>query len=146
MALLAYGSNACPGQLRRKLGDRLAQPAVVLPVEVEGLAVVFADLLARYGSVPATVVAHEGGTARTHVLLCSAAVADVIDLTEGGYHRLPLDAGVHPVRLAAGGVPLPSCEAYVGVRGPLLDERGRPVPLTSLTQAEARGVHADRRD
>jgi hypothetical protein len=147
VALLAYGSNACPGQLRRKLGDQLADPPVVLPVEVDGLLVVFADLLAGYGSVPATVAAVPGAVAsRTHVLLCSAAVAEVIDLTEGGYRRLPLDPGVHPVRLAADGTPVPGCEAYVGVRGPLLDDGDAPVPLGALTQPQARALHAERRD
>jgi hypothetical protein len=143
VAVLAYGSNACPGQLRRKLGDHVADPPAVLPVVVDGLLVVFADLLARYGSVPATIAAvpHARGT-RSHVLLCSAAVADVIDLSEGGYHRLPLRPDVHPVRLVAGGVPVPGCAAYVGVRGPLLDERGEPVPLGALAQRDARVLHA----
>jgi hypothetical protein len=146
VALLAYGSNACPGQLRRKLGDEVAPPPVVLPVEVHGIAVVFADLLAGYGSVPATVVAEPGTTAGSHVLLCSTAVADVIDLTEGGYRRLPLDPEVHPVRLAEGGVVVPACEAYVGVRGPLLDDGGAPVPLEALSQPRARALLAERRD
>jgi hypothetical protein len=143
VAVLAYGSNACPGQLRRKLGDHVSDPPVVLPVVVDGLLVVFADLLARYGSVPATVAASPlVRDERTHVLLCSAAVAEVIDGTEGGYHRLPLHPEVHPVRLVAGRAPVPGCSAYVGVRGPLRDHRGALVPLAALAQPEAREVHA----
>lgn len=64
--------------------------------------------------------------------------------TVEGYHRLPLDPDVHPVRLAAGGTPVPHCEVYVGVRGPLLDDADAPVPLHAITQAQARALHADR--
>jgi hypothetical protein len=50
------------------------------------------------------------------------------------------------VRLVADGTPVPACEVYVGVRGPLLADDGAPVPLGALSQAQARALHADRRD
>ena len=139
VAMLAYGSNACPGQLRRKLGEQVEPPLVVLPVEVEGLLITFAALRASYGSVPATVVAAPG-TSRTHVLLLPEERALQIDATEAAYARLPLDPARHPVRLPDGTPLAVRCDAYVAEAGPLLGGDGRPVPLADLDQVSARAL------
>jgi hypothetical protein len=139
VAILAYGSNACPGQLRRKLGEQVEPALAVLPVDAEGLLVTFAALRASYGSVPATVVAAPGSS-RTHVLLLPEERALQIDATEGSYLRLALDPEVHPVCLAGGGRRLERCETYVALAGPLLDDDGSPVPLAALDQPAARAL------
>jgi hypothetical protein len=67
IAVLAIGSNAAPRQLDRKfLGetgmseDGAEREIVVAMVTVDGIDVVYAAHLARYGSIPATVVDSPG--------------------------------------------------------------------------------------
>ncbi|KAI0566898.1 6-phosphofructo-2-kinase/fructose-2 6-biphosphatase 4 [Gracilaria domingensis] len=60
--VLAIGSNAAPEQLRRKYGNT-ELPVHVVPVQVRGMDVVYAALMAPYGSIPATVKKSAADTA-----------------------------------------------------------------------------------
>ena len=130
--LLAYGANASPEALGRKLpGARVAALAGTL----RGWAVVHSAHVSPYGAVPATLVPDPGGVEDVRVLLLAdpARLAD-LDATEPNYVRITLRG----LRLEADrlGV-VERAEAYVSRWGPLLDG-GAPVPLGSRSQEELR--------
>ncbi|MCC5994957.1 MAG: hypothetical protein JJU18_01135 [Oceanicaulis sp.] len=82
-AVAAVGSNAAPGQLRRKFASHLDDVAIlVIPITVPGHIVAYANRLAVYGSVPATLVARPGGTARVWATLLSNRDYDTMNATE----------------------------------------------------------------
>jgi hypothetical protein len=130
--LLAYGANASPEALARKLpGARVAALAGVL----RGWAVVHSRHVSPYGSVPATLIEAPGAEIAVHVLLVEGGAGD-LDATEPNYRRtrlrgLDLEADV----LGA----VAEADAYVSRHGPLLVD-GRPVALGALTQAELRAA------
>ena len=55
-ALLAYGANASPEALTRKLAHLPPEPIAALRVALRGWDVVYSAHVSPYGSVPATVV------------------------------------------------------------------------------------------
>ncbi|HEY2565919.1 MAG TPA: hypothetical protein VGI44_19585 [Acidimicrobiales bacterium] len=74
IAVLAIGSNASPRQLDRKFlgetwrsGDGAESEIAVAKVTVDGIDVVYAAHLARYGSIPVTVVESPGTRANVFV-------------------------------------------------------------------------------
>ena len=130
--LLAYGANASPDALARKLpGARVAALAGVL----RGWAVVHSAHVSPYGSVPATLVESPGAETPVHVLLVEGGL-EALDATEPNYRRVALrDLDLEADRLGR----LTEAEAYVSRHGPLLVD-GRPVPLGALTQPELRAA------
>jgi hypothetical protein len=132
--LIAYGANASPEALERKLpGARVA----ALAARLRGWAVVHSAHVSPYGSVPATIVAQEGAESEVHVLYVDEDRAR-LDATEANYHRLWLPAlDLEVDRLGA----VPAAEAYVSRHGPLLLD-GAHVPLGSRPQAELRAALA----
>lgn len=54
IAVLCLGSNACPPQIHRKVGDRETGTILFLRVRVRGVRPVYAGHVARYGAIPAT--------------------------------------------------------------------------------------------
>jgi hypothetical protein len=132
--LLAYGANASPEALARKLpGARVAALAGVL----RGWAVVHSAHVSPYGSVPATLVEAPTEAVAVHVLLIEGGPAD-LDATEPNYRRERL-SGLDLECEHLGRVE--QAEAYVSRHGPLL-VGGRPVPLGALSQAELRAAVA----
>jgi hypothetical protein len=130
--LLAYGANASPEALGRKLpGARVAALAGLL----RGWAVVHSAHVSPYGSVPATLVAQPGGEVAVHVLLVEGGPDD-LDATEPNYRRTllrGLDLEVDRLGRVA------EAEAYVSKHGPLLVD-GAPVALGALSQPELRAA------
>lgn len=122
--VVAVGSNASPGQLRRKFAGRGIPPVIPMtPAEVDGLAPGVSAHVNRWGYVPAVPVEAPGETSRLFVLWLDERELAVLDLTEPNYWRRRLPADRHPVTLDSGG-PLPSCFVYVGRHGCLVDETG----------------------
>jgi hypothetical protein len=130
--LIAYGANASPEALARKLpGARIA----ALAARLRGWAVVHSAHLSPYGAVPATIVPDAGAETAVHVLFVDEDRARM-DATEPNYRRLWLhDLDLHVDRVG----PVASAEAYVSRHGPLRID-GAVVPLGSRPQPELRAA------
>ena len=89
-AVLAIGSNASVQQLSRKFNERrFVDPASqngqipVLRAEVDGVDVVYGAHLARYGSLPATLLDTPGACAQVLVTWLSFAQLERMNVSEG---------------------------------------------------------------
>jgi hypothetical protein len=130
--LLAYGANASPEALARKLPRaRVAALAGTL----RGFAVVHSAHVSPYGAVPATLVPAPGAEEPVHVLLVAGDRAR-LDATEPNYRRVRL----HGVDLEVERLGRPyAVEAYLSRHGPLA-VGGRTVPLGTRSQEELRAL------
>ena len=79
--VLAYGSNASPEQLRRKLSP-IKDPIAVLSATLKDLDVIFSGQFSRYGAVPATITSSKGTMLYTHVVLLTKKQLSIIHKTE----------------------------------------------------------------
>ncbi len=79
--VLAYGSNASPEQLRRKLSP-IKEPIAVLSATIKNLDVIFSGQFSRYGCVPATITNSNGTMLYTHVVLLTKKQLSSIHKTE----------------------------------------------------------------
>jgi hypothetical protein len=128
--LLAYGANASPEALARKLPD---VPIAALAGVLHGWTIVHSAHISPYGQVPATLLQDPDGTAEAavHVLLVEPADRERLDETEPNYDLVALTGldlevdGVGPVAIA---------DAYLSKHG-ALEIDGEPVPLGALPQA-----------
>lgn len=82
--VLAYGSNAAPQVLSRKLALS-DQPVLVLPARLAGFDVVYSAHISPYGAIPATLQRSPGAEVRVHVIYMTAAQIGVISATEPNY-------------------------------------------------------------
>lgn len=132
--LIAYGANASPEALARKLpGARIA----ALAARLRGWTVVHSAHVSPYGAVPATIVRDEHAEHAVHVLFVDEDRARM-DATEPNYRRVWL----HDLDLEVDRVgPIASAEAYVSRHGPLIID-GAVVPLGSRAQPELRAALA----
>lgn len=133
--LLAFGANAAPDVLARKLPG---VPVAALAGTLRGFAVVHSAHVSPYGAVPATIVPDAAGEVAVHALVLGgpdpSAALSALDATEPNYDRVAL-RGLELVLDGVGDVP--QAEAYVSRHGPLL-VGGAPVALGARTQAELR--------
>lgn len=137
-AVLAYGSNRSPAQLRAKFAGSGVNPVVpVLRARVAGLSVVHSCHITRYGAVPATVVVDPGADTEVAVTFLDDAQLEVIDATEPVHERPVLDGDRHPLRLVGGSL-VASYRCYRSTRAVFALE-GRPVRLTEIV-AEGSGL------
>ena len=128
--VLAYGSNASPVVLRRKLGGRAAAAVLAAPVVLADTDVVYSAHVSRHGAIPATIVSSPGTQVDAWLLAVPASAIDVLDATEPNYVR-ERAGHAHSVYLSRHG-PL-----RVGGRPLALADvpaRGRILP--ALTEAE----------
>jgi hypothetical protein len=89
--LLAYGANAAPEALARKLA---ALPGVELPVmraELDGYDIVYSAHVSPYGAVPATLLESPGTRAPVFVIHPTAAQRTLLTATEPNYDLVELD-------------------------------------------------------
>jgi hypothetical protein len=129
-ALLAYGANASPEALTRKLAHLPPEPIAVLRVALRGWDVVYSAHVTRYGSVPAAVVASPGTVATVHLVFPSEVQLEAIAATEGKNYRLEQLADFSATYETGGEGPR-EIDAFVGVHGPLL-VGGSPVALAAI--------------
>ncbi|CAN8064443.1 unnamed protein product [Agarophyton chilense] len=140
--VLAIGSNAAPEQLRRKFGTQRT-PVHVLPARLHGLDVVYAAMLAPYGSIPATLALSEHTVAHVHAMLLPSALLPVLHASESGYLfvRLRRTQALRAV-LPPDHIPCLSSLpifAYVARLGPL-HVHGAPVALAEIVARQRRFV------
>ena len=82
-AVAAVGSNAAPAQLRRKFRDHLDDVAIpVIQISVPDHVVAYANRIAVYGSIPATLVERPGGSVRVWATLLTARDYAIMNGTE----------------------------------------------------------------
>jgi hypothetical protein len=129
--LIAYGANASPQALRRKLGPRASIAAV--RAELSGFAVVYSAHVSPYGAVPSTLVPDSGTKVDVHVLWADSEQLPLLSATEPNYELTRLE-GVELIP-ELGPPSLPAADAYVSRHGPLLLD-GAPVPLGAMSQPE----------
>lgn len=153
IAVLAYGSNACPSKvtwLRKEHG--LRGPAVVLTARCAGFAAVWATgFRQRDGVRPVTLTAMPGVVEEHAVWLATPAQVEALDSCEGAdlasprYRREVLPAAAVTV---TGEVKPPSVEAYFGAcadrRPMLIDGRMARATLTIAPPPPERGPLAAR--
>jgi hypothetical protein len=131
--LLAYGANAAPEALARKLAPLAGLELPVLRAELEGFDVVYSAHVSIYGAVPATLAASPGTTIPTFVIFPTAEQLELIAATERlNYERSQL-RGI-ACRLD-GGATLAELDAFLSTRGPLT-VAGAPIALAAITATE----------
>jgi hypothetical protein len=125
--VLAYGSNAAPRVLSRKLALS-DQPVLVVPVRLCEFDVVYSAHISPYGAVPATLQRSPGTEVRVHVIYMTDAQIGVISATEPNYEPQRLE-GVE-CRLEDG-EELSEISAYISRHGCLLVD-GSEVALAAV--------------
>lgn len=130
-ALLAYGSNAAPEVLARKLGED-PEPLPVLRAALRGFDVVYSAHVSPYGAVPGTLRRSPGTEVRVFVAYPTEAQLRTLTATEPNYELGTLRGGVCQVE--GGGSPA-GLLAYRSRHGCLL-LGGTEVALEAV---EARG-------
>ncbi len=113
---LAYGSNAAPEVLSRKLALS-DQPVLVVPARLCDFDVVYSSHISPYGALPATLQRSPGTDVRVHVIYMTAAQIGVISATEPNYEPTELEAV--ECRLE-GGETVTELAAYISRHGCLL--------------------------
>jgi hypothetical protein len=129
-ALLAYGANAAPEALTRKLAALPPEPIAVLRVSLTGWDVVYSAHVTRYGAVPAAVVPSPGTVASVHLVFPSDEQLGAIAATEGANYELR-ELADFGAELEIGGEGPREIDAFVSVHGPLLLD-GAPVALAAI--------------
>jgi hypothetical protein len=125
--LLAYGSNAAPRVLARKLALS-HDPVLVLPATLRDFDVVYSAHISPYGAIPATLQRSSGTAVEAHVIYMTQAQVELITATEPNYE---------PARLSAvecqleEGETLSELTAYVSRHGCLLLD-GREAALAAV--------------
>jgi hypothetical protein len=129
-ALLAYGANASPEALTRKLAALPPEPIPVLRVALSGWDVVYSAHVTRYGAVPAAVVASPGTVASVHLVFPDDEQLAALAATEGQNYRLEQLVDF-AAELEIGGEGPAEIDAFISVHGPLLLD-GSPVALAAI--------------
>jgi len=116
VSLLAYGSNAAPPVLARKLALS-RDPVLVVPATLHGFDVVYSAHISPYGAIPATLQRSPGTAVEVHVIYMTEAQIELITATEPNYEPALLENV--ECRLE-GGETLTRLTAYVSRHGCLL--------------------------
>lgn len=134
VAMLAYGSNAAPEVLARKLA--LSDQAVlVVPAWLDGFDVVYSAHISPYGAVPATLQRSPGTEVRVHVVYMTEAQAGLVAATEPNYEAATVAGAVcRPDE----GEPVRDPAAYLSRHGCLLRD-GSELALSAV-QANGRSL------
>lgn len=124
-AVMAFGSNACPGQMRTKL--LRAEVSSVLPMiraTVEGWRPAVAAHVSRPGYLPITPVP-DGDAVKVAVVLvfCDRAQLAAIDRSEGNYRRVRASTAAR----TGSGTDVSDCHLYRAAHGALAATEGRPL-------------------
>jgi hypothetical protein len=89
--LLAYGANAAPEALARKLAADPTTPLPLIRAELRDFDVVYSAHVSPYGSVPATLAASPGTTVTVFVAYPTADQRRLLSATEPNYEQRPLE-------------------------------------------------------
>jgi len=140
--LLAYGANASPAALTRKLANLPPAPLPVLRADLPGFDVVYSAHVSPYGAVPATLHPSPGTTVAVFVAYPDQAQLRALTATEPNYELTglrDLDCRLE------GDADLTELDAYLSRHGPLLLD-GSPVALASIEARDRRFPAIDQRE
>lgn len=126
-AMLAYGSNAAPEVLARKLALS-DQPVLVLPAWLDDFDVVYSAHISPYGAVPATLQRSPGTRVRVHLVYMTSAQVGLVAATEPNYEAARIDDAVCR---SDDGETIVGVAAYLSHHGCLLDD-GAEVALAAV--------------
>ena len=151
IAVLAIGSNASPLQLQRKYGDMgESGSVVVVPGRLPDYDVVYCPLIARYGSIPATLYYQRGVEVDIHVTYLTMGQLEIMLTTEGGYHICKCN---NLNMKLLGDQILSKAFVFLAKNGELRNSSGQPIPLAEIpgsrrvskpmTQSEVHSVVAN---
>jgi hypothetical protein len=126
--LLAYGSNAAPEALARKLAADPGTPLPLLRAELAGFDAVYSDHLSPYGAVPATLHPSPGTALAVFVSYPTEGQRALLASTEPNYEERRL-TGLS-CELETGGA-LEEADAFLSRHGCLLLD-GSPVALSAI--------------
>jgi hypothetical protein len=129
--VLAYGSNAAPEVLARKLALS-DQPVLVLPAWLEDFDVVYSAHISPYGAVPATLQRSPGTRVRVHLVYMTNAQVGLVSATEPNYESALVEGAVCELD---DGETIVSPAAYLSRHGCLLSDETE----VALSAIEARG-------
>jgi hypothetical protein len=130
---LAYGANASPEALARKLGAG-HEPLPAVRARLVGFDVVYSRHLSLYGAIPATLVSSPGTAIGAFVLYPTPGQRRAIEVSEPNYELTRLD-GLEC--LLEGGEALPAADAHLSRHG-CLELDGSPVALAAIPAAGRR--------
>lgn len=142
-AVLALGSNGCPGRLAEKYRH---QPEVALPVLVGTLAdtaVVYSCQLARYGALPATYLYQPGAVSWLSVTMLTDEQLARMDQTESDgqfYRRIEVPGHLH----VDDGPKIGDLTAYFNPK--ILTCQGKPVSLKMFVREGPNWPSMDERE
>ena len=125
--LLAYGANASPPALARKLASLPRQPLPVRRGALAGFDIVYSAHIAPYGAVPSTLQRSPGTTAPVYVAYPTAEQEEALTATEPNYELAQLEL---EVRTEDGGM-LTLLDAFVSRHG-CLSLDGGEVALAAI--------------
>jgi hypothetical protein len=137
IAVLAYGSNACPGQLLNKC---IEQPRLdnlpVLYGKLHGAAAVYCHRLSGNGYVPATLASSKTEQS-TWITLLTSEQLHAMDISEGRptYYQF---ARILDVDFTIGSREISPIYSYVNIRGGVMLLNGKPVKIRNVGQKEAK--------
>ena len=138
-AVLAYGSNACPGQLLRKF--RSESSLTNIPVvfgRLDGADAVYARRRTRGGYIPATL-AKSAGSGPSWLTLLTAEQARAMDRSEGRPTSYAL-AELHGIAFSVGQLDITPLYSYVDINGGVMVFDGRPVRLREMRQKRCQSL------
>jgi hypothetical protein len=115
VGVLAYGANASPVVLRRKLGAGVAAAVLARRVTLADTDVVYSAHVSRHGAIPATLAPSAGTDVDAWLLAVPARALPALDATEPNYAR----------------VEHPPAQAYISRHGALRID-GAPVALAAV--------------
>lgn len=127
LALLAYGSNAAPEVLSRKLAGA-PDPVPVLRTTLRDFDVVYSAHVSPYGAIPATLARSPGTEARAFIAYLTGEQLDLVSATEPNYDLAHFD---HPSCTLEKGAPPAELNVYLSKHGPLLID-GREVAVSEI--------------
>lgn len=130
--LLAYGANASPAVLARKLAELPPTPLPVLRAELDDFDVVYSAHISPYGAVPSTLQRSPGTTVPVFLAYPNVEQLEQLSTTEPNYELRPLGQPALRTELAEAPTEL---RAYVSRHGCLALEDSE----VALAAVEAAG-------
>jgi hypothetical protein len=126
--LLAYGSNAAPEALARKLAAEPETPLPLVRAELNDFDAVYSAHLSPYGSVPATLRRSPGTALALFVAYPTESQRRLLSATEPNYEERRLEGISCRPEL---GPPLAAADAFLSRHGCLL-LGGSPIALSAI--------------
>lgn len=132
--LLAYGANAAPAVLARKLAALPGQPLPVLRAELDDFDIVYSAHISPYGAVPSTLQRSPGTTAPVFIAFPTPEQERLLTATEPNYELRRLKGLAIRVELER---PLDSLDGFLSRHG-CLSLDGSEVALAAVEASNRR--------